>query len=167
MKAGLPPGWSFRYRISRPSMRQLWQFQTALRNPRSSRFGATSMRQPLCGCSNRAVRLPVRQIELYPSQFGSWSSPGCSTYRFHHTRNARIVKECQFCQIKMATSGHPSPSTIREARRLLGITQSKAAEMVHSTCRVWQQWEAGDRKMHPAFWELFQIKSMFNARMSK
>ncbi len=39
--------------------------------------------------------------------------------------------------------------------------------MVHSTCRVWQQWEAGDRKMHPAFWELFRIKAVLNARMSK
>ena len=26
------------------------------------------------------------------------------------------------------------------------------------TLRGWQQWEAGDRRMHPAFWELFRIK---------
>jgi len=64
----------------------------------------------------------------------------------------------------MAATGHPNPSEIREARKMLGITQAEAAKMVHSTCRVWQQWEAGDRKMHPAFWELFRIKSMFNAR---
>ena len=31
--------------------------------------------------------------------------------------------------------------------------------VVHTTCRVWQQWEAGDRRMHPAFWELFLLKS--------
>lgn len=167
MTAELPPGWSFRCRISRPSMRQLWLIQRALGNPRSARFGTASRRQPLCVCSNRSVRLPVRQTELNSTQFDSWLTPGCSTYRFHHTRIARIVKVCQSCRIEMANSGHPSPSKIREARRLLGITQSEAAEMVHSTCRVWQQWEAGDRKMHPAFWELFQIKSMFNARISK
>jgi hypothetical protein len=25
--------------------------------------------------------------------------------------------------------------------------------------RAWQQWESGDRQMHPAFFELFLIKS--------
>ena len=43
----------------------------------------------------------------------------------------------------------------------IGITaaQDWCAEQVHTTRRVWQQWEAGDRNMHPAFWELFRIKS--------
>ena len=43
----------------------------------------------------------------------------------------------------------------------VGITaaQDWCAEQVHTTRRVWQQWEAGDRGMHPAFWELFRIKS--------
>lgn len=167
MKAGLPPGWSFRCRISRPSMRQMWLFLTVLRNPRSSPFGTALMRQPLGGCSNRAVRLPVRQTEPYSTQFGSWLTPEYSIYRFHHTRIARMMKVCKSSRTKMATLGYPSPATIREARKQLGITQSAAAEMVHSTCRVWQQWESGDRKMHPAFWELFKIKSMFNARISK
>jgi len=31
--------------------------------------------------------------------------------------------------------------------------------LVHVALRTWQQWEAGDRRMHPAFWELFRIKS--------
>jgi hypothetical protein len=35
---------------------------------------------------------------------------------------------------------------------------------VHTSLRAWQQWEAasGDRnhrRMHPAFWELFRIKT--------
>jgi DNA-binding transcriptional regulator YiaG len=64
----------------------------------------------------------------------------------------------------MQASGHPLPSEILKARKRLGITQSEAGKMLHTTCRVWQQWEAGDRRMHPAFWELFQIKAMFNAR---
>ena len=53
----------------------------------------------------------------------------------------------------------PLPPAIRAARDLAGISQTAAASLVHTTCRTWQQWEAGDRKMHPAFWELFQIKT--------
>lgn len=34
--------------------------------------------------------------------------------------------------------------------------------MIHCGLRAWQKWEAGDRKMHPAMWELFQIKTWLN-----
>lgn len=42
----------------------------------------------------------------------------------------------------------------------LGITaaQDKCAELLHTSRRAWQQWERGDRKMHPAFWELINLK---------
>ena len=58
----------------------------------------------------------------------------------------------------MLDTKNPLPIEIRAAREAAGITQTVAAELVHTTCRTWQQWEAGDRKMHPAFWELFRIK---------
>ena len=48
------------------------------------------------------------------------------------------------------------PSQIISARKKAGLTQTQAAELVCTTCRVWQQWEAGDRRMHPGFWLLFQ-----------
>ncbi len=64
----------------------------------------------------------------------------------------------------MALLGHPNPSDILEVRKNLGITQTDAANMLHTTCRVWQQWEAGKRKMHPAFWELFRIKALLKER---
>jgi DNA-binding transcriptional regulator YiaG len=64
----------------------------------------------------------------------------------------------------MASLGHPNPADILEARKRLGITQTEAANMLHTTCRVWQQWEGGKRKMHPAFWELFRIKAQLNER---
>lgn len=51
------------------------------------------------------------------------------------------------------------PEWIKKARAEAGITQKKAAEMLHTSIRSYQQWEAGDRKMHPAFWELFRIKN--------
>ena len=58
-----------------------------------------------------------------------------------------------------APPANPDPESIRAAREAAGLTQTGAAALVHSTCRVWQQWEARDRRMHPAFWELFGLKA--------
>lgn len=55
-------------------------------------------------------------------------------------------------------SSNPLPGEIRTARENAGLTQTAAGALVHTTCRTWQQWEAGDRRMHQAFWELFCIK---------
>lgn len=64
-------------------------------------------------------------------------------------------------------SRNPDPDEIKKAREDMmkileqkrsGETQTFCANLVHTTCRVWQQWEAGDRRMHPAFWELFKQK---------
>jgi len=54
---------------------------------------------------------------------------------------------------------NPAPAEVRAAREAAGLSQTAAGVLVHTTCRTWQQWEAGDRRMHPAFWELFRIKS--------
>lgn len=53
----------------------------------------------------------------------------------------------------------PAPDEIRAGREAAGLTQSAAAALVHANLRSWQKWEAGERAMHPAFWELFLIKS--------
>ena len=63
-------------------------------------------------------------------------------------------------------TANPRPEDVlklREAlqkRESIGITaaQDRCAEMLHTSRRAWQQWERGDRKMHPAFWELAQLK---------
>ena len=52
----------------------------------------------------------------------------------------------------------PAPEDVRAARLAAGLTQAAAAAAVHTSCRSWQQWEAGDRRMHPAFWNLFCLK---------
>jgi DNA-binding transcriptional regulator YiaG len=59
---------------------------------------------------------------------------------------------------------NPSAEEVKAARQAAGLTQTAAAGLVYTTCRAWQQWEAeegapGHRRMHPAFWELFRIKS--------
>ena len=53
---------------------------------------------------------------------------------------------------------HPAPEQIREFRRVNGLTQAQAGRLVHRPLRNWQQWEAGDRRMCPALWELANIK---------
>ena len=58
----------------------------------------------------------------------------------------------------------PTPESIIAARSATGLSQTKAAELVHAKLRTWQQWEAGDRTMHPGFWELFRIKTALIVR---
>lgn len=49
-----------------------------------------------------------------------------------------------------------------QANLQVGITaaQDYCAALLHTSRRAWQQWETGDRSMHPAFWELAQIKTV-------
>ena len=53
----------------------------------------------------------------------------------------------------------PTFAQIKQAREAAGQTQSEAAKLVHADLRSWQRWEAGDRQMHPAFWELYRLKT--------
>lgn len=53
----------------------------------------------------------------------------------------------------------PTPEQIRQARQSAGLTQSEAAKVVYATTRTWERWEAGDRKMSPATYEFFLIRT--------
>jgi DNA (cytosine-5)-methyltransferase 1 len=58
----------------------------------------------------------------------------------------------------------PTPDEVLAARQAAGLTQTQAAELVHSKLRAWQCWEAKEgtaehRRMHPGLWELFRIKT--------
>jgi len=53
----------------------------------------------------------------------------------------------------------PAPGAIKAAREVAGLTQSAAAALLYKTCRAWQQWEAGVRRMDVAYWELFLLKA--------
>lgn len=62
--------------------------------------------------------------------------------------------------------GKPETSDVvalRESVQVLrdcGITdaQGLCADWLMTGLRSWQQWERGERAMHPAFWELVNIK---------
>lgn len=59
----------------------------------------------------------------------------------------------------------PTKKQIKDAREKIqadiGITEAQryCAGLIYKGLRTWQQWETGARKMDPAFWELFCIKT--------
>lgn len=59
---------------------------------------------------------------------------------------------------KKSPARNPTPDEIRAARERAGLTQTEAARLIHCGLRSWQQWELGERRMHPAMWELFKLK---------
>ena len=64
-------------------------------------------------------------------------------------------------------SPNPEPATIRATREAAGLSQTAASALVHSSLRTWQQWEAGDRRMHAGLWELFRLKTALSERTPK
>ena len=65
------------------------------------------------------------------------------------------------------TERYPKPEDIKAARLEAGLTQTEAGAIVHSTCRAWQYWESGQRRMHPATWELFETKTRLTASIRR
>jgi DNA-binding transcriptional regulator YiaG len=61
----------------------------------------------------------------------------------------------------------PSPEDIIASRNEAGLTQTQASTMVYGSLRAWQQWEAGDRRMHAGLWELFRLKTELIAHHAK
>jgi putative transcriptional regulator len=55
-------------------------------------------------------------------------------------------------------NSNPTKEHVRAAREAAGLTQTAAARLIYSTMRAWQEWEAGNRRMHPGLWELFTLK---------
>lgn len=54
---------------------------------------------------------------------------------------------------------NPLPAEIIATRKAAGLTQTEAASFVCGSLRAWQQWEAGDRRMHPGLWMLFRLRT--------
>lgn len=59
----------------------------------------------------------------------------------------------------------PAPDDVKTARECVHYSQAEAAAVVHVDLRSWQKWEGGERQMHPAFFELFLIKTRQRRRM--
>ena len=56
-------------------------------------------------------------------------------------------------------ASNPKPEEIKAARQKSGLSARQAAERIFCTERAWHLWEAGERRMPPAFFELFLIKT--------
>jgi len=50
----------------------------------------------------------------------------------------------------------PTPKQVKKAREAAGLTKEQAANKIFSeSYRTWQNYELGDRIMHPAIWWCF------------
>ena len=54
---------------------------------------------------------------------------------------------------------YPTKEEIIKLRKDCKLTQVQAAQLIYRKMRAWQHWEQGTRKMDPAYWELFQLKT--------
>lgn len=54
---------------------------------------------------------------------------------------------------------NPTPAEVTKARENAKLTQTEAAAVIRGTLRAWQNYEGGQRTMHPGLWELFLIKT--------
>lgn len=53
----------------------------------------------------------------------------------------------------------PTAQALRDARQAAGLSQTQAAALLYRSLRNWQQWELGERRIDPALWELFLLKT--------
>lgn len=58
-----------------------------------------------------------------------------------------------------SSSANPPPESIRALREAAGLSQTAFGVEVHSGLRTVQDWESGQRRMHPGLWELATIKN--------
>lgn len=58
-----------------------------------------------------------------------------------------------------AVKNAPSAQQVRDLRITSTLTQEEAAAVVYLSRSGWQKVEAGQRKLHPALWELWQLKT--------
>jgi DNA-binding XRE family transcriptional regulator len=54
----------------------------------------------------------------------------------------------------------PTAQQVKQARKEAGLTQKQAADKIMVSKRSWQYYEAGQREMSAAVWELYKIKTV-------
>lgn len=59
-----------------------------------------------------------------------------------------------------SSKSNPTPAEIRAARMECDLEPKEAAALIHCTEDAWRIWESGERRMHPAFFELFKLKAV-------
>jgi len=87
------------------------------------------------------------------------SPPLKGAVRFFTTRRGHPMPGHKNRSKSRRSSTTPSPAEVRAAREAAKLTQTEAAERIHGTLRAWQDYEGGQRRMHPGLFELFLIKT--------
>ena len=54
----------------------------------------------------------------------------------------------------------PAADEIKRIRAELRLTQKVAAQLIYVSINCWQKYEEGTRKISPAAWKLFQLKTV-------
>lgn len=72
---------------------------------------------------------------------------------FHRIKLITPIKSCYVIKTRVLSKSKLTVPKINNA-----YTQKEAAALVHVSLRAWQLWEAGQRKMPTASWELCVIK---------
>jgi len=138
---------------------ELWQVPVEVVKQRRSEF---QFKEPL----RRAETPEIKAVRIAPEdlsrarEIGNGSSAG----GISKALNAYNEKPRTICPENIE---EPTPEQItafrEQVQKKMGMkitaAQDHCANMVHATRRGWQSWERGERRMHPAFWELAQIKS--------
>lgn len=62
---------------------------------------------------------------------------------------------------KDAPGRTPRPAEISQLREEMGLTQGEAGRLLYASQRTWQDWELGQRRMHPALWEYVCLRWAF------
>lgn len=58
---------------------------------------------------------------------------------------------------RKAQGANPKPAEIAQLRDEMELTQAEAGEILYASERTWQDWERGERRMHPAMWEYLNL----------
>jgi hypothetical protein len=80
-----------------------------------------------------------------------------------NARLAVVANHPNRSKTNVKAGANPTPAQVRRAREDAGLTLEQAGELVYTSWRTFQNWEADvdsaeHRRMHGATWELFQIK---------
>jgi len=60
---------------------------------------------------------------------------------------------------RRTAASNPLPDEIQSSRMRTGLKMADAAALVYVNALAWGNWESGNTRMHPAFWELWLLKS--------
>jgi DNA-binding transcriptional regulator YiaG len=58
---------------------------------------------------------------------------------------------------RVVTEHAPRPEEIAKARSDAALTRKEAAALIYKSATAWKKWELGERRMDPAYWELWKI----------